>query len=544
MNHRKQVILMFLFVIAIFIFIFLQDRALDVPDDSIELKKWFKIDEGKIERKTAVELPFHTFIDGIKILTFTHRIDSSKLTKMANPYLIVGIFGQAFRLRINDLTIEEIGDMEKGKSEIGYNPFLIRIPPEILKDGQLNFELQIYSMYEVGIRYAFILPREKALFFYHINRFSTNEISTLSLGFSIGLSILFIILGASFKNRGYLDFGIASIFLIFSFLGMMTIEDSPIPVVLLRKIVYLSLYLLFIHLYMGYKRIFGESRFTKFTRNLIIFYMLPIIFNMIFIWNMKSLVVFHLMYIILIMFGSMELALWISKRFQKNILMTMAYILILSFSVHDVMMKFFEVLSIDYTRCVLSGLGLSIGFMIMGISLARDFIKSEHERERARMKMEELYEKAIRDGLTNVYNRSVINEMNGMVDKNYSIMFLDVDNLKQINDNYGHDVGDKVLIEVANVIKKNVRKSDLVMRYGGDEFVVVMWDCDLKSAKRTAEKLLTEIGNIRINDQVKISVSIGLSKGMDSLEKSIMMADRCMLEAKKLGKNGIKSDFQ
>ncbi|HDM70041.1 MAG TPA: GGDEF domain-containing protein [Thermotogales bacterium] len=134
--------------------------------------------------------------------------------------------------------------------------------------------------------------------------------------------------------------------------------------------------------------------------------------------------------------------------------------------------------------------------------------------------------------------------MNGMVDKNYSVMFLDVDNLKQINDNYGHDVGDKVLIEVANVIKKNVRKSDLVMRYGGDEFVVVMWDCDLKSAKRTAEKLLTEIGNIRINDQVKISVSIGLSKGMDSLEKSIMMADRCMLEAKKLGKNGIKSDFQ
>lgn len=119
------------------------------------------------------------------------------------------------------------------------------------------------------------------------------------------------------------------------------------------------------------------------------------------------------------------------------------------------------------------------------------------------------------------------------------VLFFDVDNFKQINDTYGHMVADELLFELTTLIKKNIRKSDLLGRWGGDEFVIVTADKSLGSVVNLAKKLTDLIANHTWKHDTKLTVSVGVKfyeKGM-SAEELIKKADEKMYEAKKDGKN-------
>jgi len=123
-----------------------------------------------------------------------------------------------------------------------------------------------------------------------------------------------------------------------------------------------------------------------------------------------------------------------------------------------------------------------------------------------------------------------------------AVFFLDIDNFKDVNDTYGHIIGDNTLIEVSNVLKTLFTNDDIVCRYGGDEFIIVLNDfSDINQINTISQLLCNSISQIKFpTDEIKISCSIGISlfpNHSDDLEKLIIFSDIALYQAKNLGKN-------
>ncbi len=158
-----------------------------------------------------------------------------------------------------------------------------------------------------------------------------------------------------------------------------------------------------------------------------------------------------------------------------------------------------------------------------------------------------------RDPLTNLLTRRTLEEIfvnvldiSMITGEPFGVAFVDIDDFKKINDTYGHDAGDIVLKEITNTIKKNLRKSDYIFRYGGEEFVIIVPATDENTFYKILEKIRKKINQtpIKINgDTINVSVSIGgviiKTKHVIPLSKVIKKADKLMYQAKKTGKNKV-----
>jgi len=127
--------------------------------------------------------------------------------------------------------------------------------------------------------------------------------------------------------------------------------------------------------------------------------------------------------------------------------------------------------------------------------------------------------------------------------KPYSILFLDIDFFKKVNDTYGHDVGDKVLQELAQILLNFFRNSDLVARWGGEEFIVMLHECSKNQAVEKAEILRKKIEAFKKKDLPQFTISIGVKEGsyLNSINDSIQAADELLYTAKENGRNRIES---
>ena len=153
-----------------------------------------------------------------------------------------------------------------------------------------------------------------------------------------------------------------------------------------------------------------------------------------------------------------------------------------------------------------------------------------------------LKNQATRDPLTSLYNRRYYSQLEKNLFLDSSILMIDIDNFKRINDTYGHYVGDKVIQMVASIISKNCRNTDIPIRYGGEEFVLILNGCNIENAYVVADKIRKEIEKSKLtitNNSVSVTASIGVSlkKSTDSLDNSIQEADMALYESKKNGKN-------
>lgn len=164
-----------------------------------------------------------------------------------------------------------------------------------------------------------------------------------------------------------------------------------------------------------------------------------------------------------------------------------------------------------------------------------------------------LRDSSLRDGMTGLYNRRFLEEFIDQVisqakrkDETYTIMMLDVDFFKMVNDTYGHDIGDKVIVELAHVLKDSIRESDLAIRYGGEEFLVMLHNASDEGAMQVAKKIHREFGSLSFDvghgEKMKKTISIGIAKypeNADSIWKTIKFADTALYEAKHTGRNKI-----
>ncbi|MCX8085202.1 MAG: diguanylate cyclase [Calditerrivibrio sp.] len=159
---------------------------------------------------------------------------------------------------------------------------------------------------------------------------------------------------------------------------------------------------------------------------------------------------------------------------------------------------------------------------------------------------------SITDELTKLYNRRFFWEnlekeakRHNRTNSEYSIIMLDIDHFKMINDKYGHSTGDLVLSDVAFTIKNAIRNTDVVARYGGEEFIVLLPDTKKENALKVGEKILNAIRDIPVNfRKAPITTSAGLasSSERDHYEKVIALADERLYKAKNNGRNRIEYD--
>jgi len=126
-----------------------------------------------------------------------------------------------------------------------------------------------------------------------------------------------------------------------------------------------------------------------------------------------------------------------------------------------------------------------------------------------------------------------------------SVLMIDIDFFKKINDKYGHDGGDEILTSVAHTIKSCVRNSDVVARYGGEEFVVALFGMGVEGAKRVANRILKKIEDAEMEcsgDKIKVTVSIGIAECIpkkDDSKSITKRADIAMYLSKKRGRNQV-----
>ncbi len=193
---------------------------------------------------------------------------------------------------------------------------------------------------------------------------------------------------------------------------------------------------------------------------------------------------------------------------------------------------------------------------IENMNLSLPSIKNYFEAAKAviesRTLMDKLRDSSLRDGATKLYNRRFLEEF---IDKTseqalrshitYAILMIDIDYFKMVNDTYGHDSGDIVIKSLAEILQQSIRKADLAIRYGGEEFIVLLYNTTPEGAVQVAEKIRTKFNEKKYqfgSDTVEKTLSIGIAHfptQADSIWKVIKFADLALYEGKHTGRNRV-----
>ncbi|MCP4970426.1 MAG: diguanylate cyclase [Arcobacter sp.] len=191
----------------------------------------------------------------------------------------------------------------------------------------------------------------------------------------------------------------------------------------------------------------------------------------------------------------------------------------------------------------------SLTLIITKIKREESYEKLENHINILTKDNEELSHQSITDKLTSLYNRRYIDqillkkislfELKSKIE--LSIIFIDIDDFKIINDIYGDLIGDKILIEFANVLKENIKENDILGRWGGEEFIIISDNTSLNSSILLSENIRKIIEKTKFNKIEKLTASFGIAefKENDNISTLIQKADISLYKAKREGKNKV-----
>ncbi len=187
----------------------------------------------------------------------------------------------------------------------------------------------------------------------------------------------------------------------------------------------------------------------------------------------------------------------------------------------------------------------------INMSLKSELESARNALEKQRKAIDSLKELSLKDHLTGLYLRRFMNKVLdeafynfSRYSRTFSIIMLDLDNFKNINDMYGHIAGDVVLQDFAKMIQKMTRYTDSCIRYGGDEFIIILPDTNLEEAKKVALKIQSSLKSVTFKKGImefKCSVSIGITsvRKNDTIESILERVDEALYKTKHDGKSGI-----
>jgi len=212
----------------------------------------------------------------------------------------------------------------------------------------------------------------------------------------------------------------------------------------------------------------------------------------------------------------------------------------------------------EVIKYVVAYLVFAVVFLLLINKVRAQFLFMQETEHRLEMTVQErtrdLEHMATHDALTGLHNRNALSKYlndecarTSRYNHNMSIFMLDLDHFKNINDNYSHLVGDRVLVQIASVLKNTIRATDFSGRYGGEEFVVVLPETSLDEARELAQRLLEKIRNTPIEVSASLTLSITTSIGVasypdhaDNPEELLKKADMALYQAKENGRDRIE----
>jgi diguanylate cyclase (GGDEF)-like protein len=169
-----------------------------------------------------------------------------------------------------------------------------------------------------------------------------------------------------------------------------------------------------------------------------------------------------------------------------------------------------------------------------------------------KLRTEKLIELANKDPLTHLFNRRYLKDITShlinistRLKSTISVLLIDIDNFKSINDNYGHAIGDDVIVSLANILIKSTRQSDIAVRFGGEEFVIILPNTSKENAINLAQNIRKDVENQVVaidNNKISYAISVGVSivnDGEKNFDKSLNRADKALYNSKKNGKNQV-----
>jgi diguanylate cyclase (GGDEF)-like protein len=172
-------------------------------------------------------------------------------------------------------------------------------------------------------------------------------------------------------------------------------------------------------------------------------------------------------------------------------------------------------------------------------------------REELLRKNQELEKMSVTDPLTGLLNRRGVGDLlkreSHRTDRSkrpFSMMIADIDHFKRVNDTYGHDAGDAVLVEIARVFLNHIRKEDVCARWGGEEFLILLTDGELSQITVPVQRLQRAVSALRVNHK-GLSIGVTISGGIsayhegESVEACIKRSDLCLYKAKESGRNQV-----
>jgi diguanylate cyclase (GGDEF)-like protein len=181
-------------------------------------------------------------------------------------------------------------------------------------------------------------------------------------------------------------------------------------------------------------------------------------------------------------------------------------------------------------------------FGVLSNQLNNLFHNFEEHYDKLSSEKGKVEEMAKRDQLTSLYNRHHLDSVFEELHNNntpYGIIMLDIDNFKLINDNYGHQIGDEVLVKFAQTLKGLTRDSDIIGRWGGEEFLIIVTQTTIEQLYQIAENLRTRIETLEFNIVGNLSASFGITLSQKDVASNIIIkqADDALYRAKKDGRN-------
>lgn len=187
----------------------------------------------------------------------------------------------------------------------------------------------------------------------------------------------------------------------------------------------------------------------------------------------------------------------------------------------------------------------NLAAIILSIMAYNNRVSAFVNRELIIEKNKQLADMVKRDGMTNLYNHKASfeklkNEMDHCNRTNapLSIILFDIDDFKQVNDTYGHLTGDIVLKELSHMMKSMTRSTDVVGRYGGEEFLLILPGTNLEGAKILTQKIQSELNSTSFEKDISITVSGGISQySNESVDELMSITDKKLYKAKRSGKN-------
>lgn len=231
-----------------------------------------------------------------------------------------------------------------------------------------------------------------------------------------------------------------------------------------------------------------------------------------------------------------------------------AHTLYLIFSTYS-LLYYMGLVDANYFSSHGTGVGVIIEALLLSYLVSHKFTIMQEQREQERLKQIELHLLASTDSMTKLYNRRYFNEISKKVldiakreQSRLSLLMIDIDNFKRVNDSYGHQFGDEVLIMLSRTLTESQRESDIICRYGGEEFVVLLPKSSLQDATGIAQNIRKLIESLTTplpsnSKEFKFTLSIGVAEvdkeHEENLYATIKRADDALYQAKKSGRNRV-----